>query len=529
MTYEATKLGPFVGGLHNSSSGEFINDDELWECVNLEVDNDGSLVNRPEIKKFITSGFNASQCSLLGVYIPNDGRKFLVVYSPGDSKVYLVDAVSGAANAVASPVGVNSVCCAQYANRLWVVSKTGASANGGYFDAPTPSTITWTTVAAMPRGEAITQYKERLWIACGLSATSNTSRFSFSGVGPLTDTWGGTDFVDVAPGNGQKLVSLVRLGSDLILFKEHSTHRFTYSTDPRKAELTEIDGSIGVPAVNCIVTYNNNTVYAMHDNAVYELFQMTYTRITTLVDMEQTSDLDLFAKDQYGLTLHRDRLFVRYFKNLYIYSLKIKRWSTWESTRKFSRVVVIPSATTGLDTAYASSASQTKPSELYYFQDIRKLNYTGGTPTDIMEVFKGRITTKTYDFDNPHSFKVIFWWGLSIATSGSTLSYIIIPNANKNRTWRSVRDQYGTWPAAQAGQQTWASNADVVITDTTLVSYGQYARKFYKLLKKMRFRQIYFKIEFDIVGNTITDDSSIRVYDLTAFVKQKETVVKEVS
>jgi WD40 repeat protein len=83
--------------------------------------------------------------------------------------------------------------------------------------------------------------------------------------------------------------------------------------------------------------------------------------------------------------------------------------------------------------------------------------------------------------------------------------------------------------AAQAGLQTWASNADVVITDTTLVSYGQYARKFYKLLKKMRFRQIYFKIEFDIVGNTITDDSSIRVYDLTAFVKQKETVVKEVS
>lgn len=525
----ATKLGPFTGGLHNSSSGEFIDDKELFVLENLEVDNDGSLVNRPEIKLFTTSGFTAANSTELGTYLPNDGRKFIVIYSSGDNKVYLVDAVTGAANAVASPVGVTSIACVQYANRLWVVSKVGASANGGYFDVPTPTSVTWTTVAAMPRGESITQYKERLWIACGIGATSNASRFYFSGVGPATDTWAGTDYVDVAPGNGQKLVSLSRLGSDLMLFKEHSTHRFTYSTDPRKAELTEVDATIGVPAVNCVVAYNNNTIYCLHDNAVYELYQMTYTRISGLIDMEQVSDLDLYTKDQYGLTLHRDRLFVRYFKNLYVYGLKLKRWSTWVSTRKFSKIVVIPSATIGLDTAYAASASQSRPTEYYYFQDLRTISYTGGTPPASSEVFKGKITTKIYDFDTPQSYKVIFWWGPSVATSGSSLSYIVIPNANRNRTWRELRTQYNTWDNAQLNNVQWAGNLDVVIPDTTLVSYGQYARKFYKLLKKLRFRQIYFKLEFDIVGNNITNDSSLRLFDVTVFVKQKATVFKEVS
>lgn len=523
MPGEATKLGPFTGGLHNSSSGEFIDDKEVFELINLEVDNDGSLVNRPEINLFSSSGFNASGCTILGVYLPNDGRKFLVIYSPNDNKTYIVDAVTGA-KVAETPVGVNSVCCTQYANRLWVVSKVGAAANGGYFDCPTPTTVTWTAVAAMPRGEAITQYKERLWIACGISATSNTSRFSFSGVGTLTDTWAGTDYVDVAPGNGQKLVSLARLGSDLILFKEHSTHRFTYSTDPRKAELNEIDATIGVPAVNCVVVYNNNTIYCLHDNAVYELFQMTFTRISGLVNMEQESDLDLFAKDQYGLTLHRDRLFVRYFTNLYVYGLKLKRWTLWQSTRKFSKIVVIPSATIGLDTAYAASASQSKPAEIYYFQDIRTKT-SGGTA----EVFQGIVTTKTYDFDTPHSYKVHFWWGISVATSGSTFATVVVPNANRNKTWRELRTQYTTWTAAQTAGEQWAGNTDVIVADTTLVTLGKYARKFYKNMRKLRFRQIYYRIVFDITGNNATQDSSIRLYDLTVFIKQKETVVKKVS
>ena len=526
----AVKLGPFTGGLHNSSgSGEFIENEELFELTNMEVDLDGSLVNRPQINQFTTTGItNADGWSFIGTYLPADGRKFVVAYLPALTRVALIDATTGQIAAGGFHDGTKSVCCLQYANRLWVVATNDSSGGGGFFDAPSPTSITWTAVATMPKGEAATIYRDRIWIACGIGATSNTSRCFFSQALDPSQAWGINDYFDTAAGNGQKLVSVVRLGQDLVLFKEHSTHKFTYTTDPRKAELNEVDATIGVPAINCVVVYNNNTIYTLHDNAVYELFQYTYTRISALINMVQESDLDLFLKDQYGLTLHRDRLFVRYFKNLYVYSLRVKRWSSWVSTRKFSKVVVIPSATVGLDTAYTTSASQAKPTEAYFFQDIRKTDDVG-TVGSTIEVFQGSIQTKTYDFDMPQSYKVMFWWGIAVATSGKFTATLNIPNANRNFTYTQMRTLYGTWAAAQAASIKWSNNTNVVIPDVITPSLGRYARKFIKLLKKVRFRQVYFTIVFDVISNGGIADATLRVYDLTIFVKQKQGVVRETS
>jgi hypothetical protein len=525
----ATKLGPFTGGLHNASgSGEFIQNEELYELVNMEVDTDGSLVNRPQINVFTIAGVVTTGASLLGVYLPNDGRKFLVLYSEANQSVHLVNAQTGV-SAVNTGAGTTAVCCIQYSNRLWVIAKTGSTNNGGYFDAPTPSSLTWTVVPTMPKGEAVAQYRERIWIASGMSATSNTSRFYFSAVADPSVAWNVNDYIDCAPGNGQKLVDLQRLGQDLVLFKEHSTYKFTYTTDPRKAELNPVDDTIGVPAINCTVVYKNNTVYVLHDNSIYELFQYTYTRISDLIYMDQVTDLDLFAKDQYGLTLHRDRLFVRYFKYLYVYNLDVNRWSSWESVRKFSKVVVIPSASVGLDTAYAMSASQAKPGECYQFQDIRATTSTGVVSALGVENFQARITTKTYDFDLPQTFKVIFWWGIAVATSGNFTATLNIPNATANMTWGQARAQFGTYAVAINARRQWANNTPIVVSDTIQPTLGRYARKFIKLLKKVRFRQVYFTIIFDVITNGGIADASLRVYDLTIFIKKKQGVVKETS
>lgn len=755
MPGEPTKLGPFTGGLHNAAgTGEFILDEELFELTNLEVDDDGSLANRPEIKGFITSGeTNLANWQFIGVYLPSDGRKFIVAYLPAVTKVALIDANTGAFFATYSAV-IKSVCCIQYANRLWVVATNDSSGGGGYFDVPTPTTVTWTAVASMPRGESIIQYRERLWIACGVGATSNTSRFYFSAVADGT-TWAGSDFFDVVPGNGQKLASFVRIGSDVILLKEHSTHRFAYTTDPRKAEISELDAKIGVPRINCTAVYNNNTLYVLHDNSVYQMFQNQYTRISNNLNMVQVTDPDLYANQSYGLSLHRDRLFLRYFNRLYVYSLNVERWSEWVSTRKFSNLVVIPNVSVGLDTAYAPSASVSAPTESYYFQDIRTTGDTGAnsvvsaqrvghndytsaganvttynlpttncllndwvyivhtqqwentnnTPTppagfsvvvprttggvigtgvelfvwrkqfvaadaaagytvtlsaprnlrsslvivrggstsappvvgpamvpraaipyDSMmtipaipsapggsliiaiqgqrtggpgfkapplvdgavnwfsvpltttamyeqisysstvadgatsvvtatyngmpddgqvtgiqfaippasassdpnvERFHGKITTKTYDFEIAHTFKVMFWWGISIATSGKFTGSLNIPNANRNLTYQQAKDLYGIWSVAQAAKVPWSSNTSISVFDTVTPTLGKYARKFIKLLKKVRFRQIYYTLDMDVITNNGLADASLRVYDMTVFIKSKETVVKE--
>jgi len=86
--FTPVKMGPFIGGMRNSSGlGENIADNEVYDLTNLEVDLDGSLVNRPAIGdltiNWTTGGSVApspiTNLRVIGRYIPNDGRTFIVL------------------------------------------------------------------------------------------------------------------------------------------------------------------------------------------------------------------------------------------------------------------------------------------------------------------------------------------------------------------------------------------------------------------------------------------------------------------
>lgn len=513
MPGTAVALGPFAGGLNNASgSGEGIDDKEVFSCLNLEVALDGgSLVNRPAIRQFAISGISpADGIKLIGTFLPENGERYIVA-AVGDV-VHVIDVSTGAS--AANHTTLTATCCIQYQNRLYVIPQATSAGDGGYFD----EALTWTAVAAIPRGDAVVLYKERIWVAAGITATSNTSRFSFSAVGDGT-TWGGADFIDLAKGNGEKLVYMTTTANDIILFKEHSTWRFGYASDPAKADTTLIDNKIGVPAINCAVTYNNNTIYVLHDNSVYELYGGVYTRISDKIELTQVLDNTLYSTDLYGLTLHRDRLFVRYYSNLYVLSLRTQKWAQWSSTRKFSRVVSIPSATIGLDVAYAHSASTDTAGELFTFIDDR----TTGVGTD--ETFTCSITTKTYDFDVPHKFKMINMWQLQIATSSDADGSFTIPNSSIPPTWYEWGQTY-TWYSINAAGITWNNQTAVTSTKTVTPTGGAYGRKIIKYGTKQRFRQGYFTISCPAVANTVLD-SSVKLYDITVFLTQKQNVVRE--
>jgi hypothetical protein len=147
----------------------------------------------------------------------------------------------------------------------------------------------------------------------------------------------------------------------------------------------------------------------------------------------------------------------------------------------------------------------------------------------VSEWFQGKITTKTFDFDAPQSYKVLFWWGIAVATSANVYSTITIPNATRNLTWAEAQTAYGSWLGAAAVGAKWSSNPDASVTKTVLPQLGKYSRKFIKLPKKIRFRQVIFSLTFDILTNAGIADATLRIYDLTIFIKQKQTVVKEVS
>lgn len=516
--FEPVKIGPWTGGMRNSTGlGENIADNEVYELTNLEVDLDGSFVNRPAINDLslsLSGGGSLGSTTgirVLGKYLPNDGRIFIVASFGGN--VRLMTASSGVFETVSATV--DSVAVVQYNNKLWVIPKPGTSSNGGYFDATSP-TITWTAVAAIPQGESAVLYKERIFVGCGISATSNTARVRFCAVGdPLV--WNGSDNFDVSPGDGEKLVDLVTVSNDIIILKEHSTWRFTYAKLPSQADLTNIDRRIGTPAINCAVVYNSNTVYVLHDNAVYELVNAIYKRISAPIAMTQTLDATLNAADTYGLTLFRDRLFVRYYANVYVYALRVQRWSRWTMSRKFSKIIVIPTASLGLDTAYMHSASSSDPGKIYYFRDDRV------TGVGSAEDFDCSFQTKVMHFDIPQDFKAISHGGLNVAASGNLTATLKIPNSTQNNTW-DYEAAHFIW----SDPGNWDDQDQTIYSTVVAPAAGEYNVKFVRCIKrKFRFRTVYFLFTIAAEASTNGADSSVKVVDMVLYLREAQQVSKE--
>jgi hypothetical protein len=503
-------IGPFIGGLHNASgNGEAIDDGELFICDNLEVDTDGSIANRPAIQKVTVSASLNSTSRIIGVFLPEGGGQYLVVCTGTTTR--LLNTATGVFFGGTGTVG--STCAVQYNNYMYIVPQTGST--GGRFD----SAGTFSAVAAIPVGDSAVIYKDRLFVAAGLSATSNSSRVSFSAAKDPT-TWNALDIFDVEPGNGQKSVALIVMNNDLLIFKEHSTFKFGYATTPLKGQLDKVSSTIGVPAINCVVVYDNNSVYVMHDNSVYVLYNYQYEAITEKIAMTQTFDADLLATDVFGITIFRNRLFVRYYSNMYVLSLKTNRWCRWTSARKFSRLFVVPSASVGLDVAYAMSGSSLLGGQVFFIRDSR---VDGIGTADVQETFTCSIQTKTFDFDIPYAFKVMTKWGLSIATLSDTVCKTVVPNAGRNYTWAQWAAY--TWQQLNVMGMQWSNNTNVINQTIRVSDLGNYARKYLRLKGKQRFRQLYFTVNSDTVANTVSD-AVVRIYDITIHLVPRAEVTK---
>lgn len=518
------KLGPFTKGLHNSAgTGEYIDDAELFDIVNLEVDTDGSLANRPAISSNFPTGLS-TRFKVIGTFISKNGTNYLVIsYGSGFGTTGLYSITT---NSITVSRTVKSNVAVQYNDSIWVVpASDGTAGTGGSWDGS--GTPAWTVAATMPRGDDACIYKDRLFITAGLGSTSNSSRLFRSCVGH-PEIWfgdappsGGANDAgtnDLEPGNGQKLVSCLVMNQDLVCFKEHSTFRYVFSSDPSKVEISKISSTIGTPNIKCAVTYDNNNIYLLHDNSVYELYNYTFTKLSSNIAMLQVPDADIPADSVYGLTLFRNRLFVRYYSNLYVYSLLIGKWSKWSTLKKFSQLFVIPNST-GLDVAWAHSVSLSNSIALWSFVDDRVLR------VGIDETFNCSIVTKTYDFDVSWAYKVMFWWGMTIATSAPTTSTAQVPNASGNYTWTGLQAQEGSWGQANTDGIKWDNSSSIIFNSLTPAEQGRYARKFLKFNKKARFRQAFFTISTQASPNNV-GDACVRIYDISAFVNQKEIVAQ---
>lgn len=318
MSGQPVRLGPFTGGLNTTSDPTAIADTELAECLNFEQDLDGSLKSRPPFKEIAGDGSFTERILFLCEAI--FGTDHYAICSNVNGVYFFIN---GAFTLITNTFQAGAAV--QYADKVYLVPKPG-SGTGGKWDPGAG----FTAVATIPKGQAALVHKERLYVCPGIDSTTNTSRLLFSNAADF-DTWDAGNFIDVRKGDGTKLIDLAIFQDNIILFKEQSTHMLSYDTRPDDAVLRPISDTIGVPRQFNVVNYENQ-IFFLSNGWIYELTNLDFTRVNVKLPFIRDDTVPTsFSSEFLFVSLLEDRLVVRFYHKIYVYSIRTRTWSEWES------------------------------------------------------------------------------------------------------------------------------------------------------------------------------------------------------
>jgi hypothetical protein len=527
--WEVLRLGPFTGGLNTAADRSVVGDEELIECLNFELDIDGSLVQRPAIDVYNTGAVDTFHHIFGSVELA--GTLYLFANRGGETFV----STDGTSWTELAPGGTNRECVtmAVYADAgtptVWLPATPGSTGGG----------IKWTpgggavAVADMPRGSACVVHKNRLYICPGPAATSNESRLFFSDAGDF-DTWTvGTDFIDVSQGDGTTLNNVIVYQDNLLIFKEDSTFVLAYDLDPVDAILREINPVVGSQG-SFGVTQHENTVYALHNANVYAIVNYTFELLNLKVPLEFEDSLPTGATTRFlpqHLSLLGDRLIVRYYNKTYAFNIRTQTWGEWMKTDGTHSVewhifapLIRGELVSGLDryayyTSYSFTMNNASGYRLIKIVDGRTTTQTEGFGTHTMNCVA---TTKDYDMADPVRYKRLFWWGADLLSGNDivadvepiTLSFVPTWGDLGNLQWEDLE----TW-----GNPTMSS----LPTTTEVDGDGNFAtNRMVKFRKSLRFRKVNFSVMLTCDGSSL---EPTKIFSYIAIVRTKQLVSKESS
>lgn len=143
------------------------------------------------------------------------------------------------------------------------------------------------------------------------------------------------------------------------------------------------------------------------------------------------------------------------------------------------------------------------------------------------EPFKCVVHTRIMSFEMPQKYKRLFWWGIDGIFRLDVRGTVVPVIYGHSVTWGQLLSQGSTWGALLP--TTWGSpGATSNVVETMRPDVGATAqRKFARFRKKLRFRQLQFRIEFNTRGDTLT--APTRLFSVHAEVTAAQTVSKAIS
>ena len=508
-------IGPFTGGLNTFSDPTAVPDNALVECLNMDLDLDGSLVSRPPI---VDRGVDfplgaVGNINILGYYTSPTGSPFLLA-SDSDTKTYYFDGTTWVL--ITDTFAASAMV--QFDNKAWMTAPVGSTNPGGYWT-PTGGFV---AQANMPKGSVIQSFKARLWVAAGENSVANGTRLYFSkAVVEMPDIWAASpDFIDIGVGDGQNIVSVLVYYDSLLIFRTNSIYRYAYSSDPAAGDASLTVPGIGLATRHSVVAYENY-VYFMYEDAAYEFLNGRANEINVAVPFKATSFSGIYLPK--AVSIFNDRVIYSYYDTMYVFSLRTRTWSRWRSTVHggIGKFYENPAASDDAPTAICHSntivpAGSGRTSATLHITDAITLE---------SEAFECVAQTKNFNYDAPSVYKRLMWWGVDaiFKTRVDALAYPI--SFSQSVSWGQLKDT--TWGVVK--DFTWSQPFSATVSVETIrdTSGSGSLRKFVKFEKSLRFRQIYFRVSFDTDGSI--DSAPVRLFNFMTYVKAGQRVSKAIT
>lgn len=182
-------------------------------------------------------------------------------------------------------------------------------------------------------------------------------------------------------------------------------------------------------------------------------------------------------------------------------------------------------ASTATDTyAWTGTAFGSTSTHTVTTRSAKTLTITDGLTT-AAEVFQCVVQTKNFNYDQSSKYKRLFWWGADVVFRGQLVAVANPIVFSGSVTWGQLLSR--TW--GQLLAFTWAQPASPVLSVTTAINTTGTGstRKFIKLNKGLRFRQISYTLTFSTDGSV--SSAPVRLFSLTTFVSLKETASQSVT
>lgn len=503
----------FKGGLNTFSDMSAISDNQVVEALNFDMDLDGSLKSRPpliESAPLSRTGTGAEARFLLWYY--EDGVDY-AIFSEGARTVAWNKATKVFTQITSAFAAAAAV---QWQNKLWIIPPwvPGTTLKGGSWTALGG----YENVANMPAGSTMVAYKERLFIARG-PGSDLPSRLFYSNVFGSSSLWNASpSFQEIGSGDGQAIVYVTTYYSNLLVFRTESIWTWAYSASPESGQISVLVPGVGLSDRDAVASYEN-TLYFMYDSKAYAFLQNRAEHINPHVPFK---DLPVPAASFHAasVSVFNKRILFLYRGVTYVFSTLTSSWTRWVSQQWGPIGRFFQSAFDDVEVTYALTSSTLNTSNRILKADER-------VSTSAEAGINCVLQTKNYSFEVPSNYKILHRWGLDAIFRDGVKAWAVPINLTSIVTWGQLLNY--AWE--QVKQGTWnlpvPSDPVAVESDVSAGVYGGSGRKYVKFRKRLRFRQIYFRIEMTTDGSLTS--APLQIFAVLVFVDTRQGVVKTVS